>query len=48
MSRSGGDVISNRNHALKASLERLDAIGHCSGWDALTGVVITLHAWLAE
>jgi hypothetical protein len=43
-----GDVISNRNHALKASLERLDAIGHCSGWDALTGVVITLRAWLAE
>ena len=40
-----GDITSNRNQALKASLEKLDAIGHCSGWDALTGAVITLRAW---
>jgi hypothetical protein len=43
-----GDIISNRDQTLKASLERLDAIGHCSGWDALTGVVISLRAWLGK
>ncbi|NKB21444.1 MAG: DUF2877 domain-containing protein [Alphaproteobacteria bacterium] len=42
------DVISNRPQELTASLKRLDVIGHCSGWDALTGVVITLRAWLAR
>jgi hypothetical protein len=42
------DIVTNRDQALKASLKRLDAIGHCSGWDALTGVVITLSAWLTN
>jgi len=42
------DIVTNRDQALKASLERLDAIGHCSGWDALTGVAITLRAWLEK
>lgn len=42
------DIVTNRDQALKASLKRLDAIGHCSGWDALTGVVITLRAWLTN
>lgn len=42
------DIISNREQALKSSLARLDSIGHSSGWDALTGVVITLQTWLSK
>lgn len=29
---------------LPAALKRLDATGHCSGWDALTGLVVALRA----
>ncbi|MBT6442084.1 MAG: DUF2877 domain-containing protein [Alphaproteobacteria bacterium] len=43
-----GAIISNQDQPLRDSLERLGAIGHCSGWDALTGVVITLRAWLEK
>ena len=43
-----GDITSNRGRELQVSLKRLNAIGHCSGWDALAGAVITLRAWLAQ
>ncbi len=42
------DIIADRSQNLSTSLKRLDAIGHCSGWDALTGVVIALRSWLAR
>ena len=42
------DIILNRSPELRASLQRLSTIGHCSGWDALAGAVIALRAWLAQ
>ncbi len=41
------DVLSGRTTPLPQRLARIDAIGHCSGWDALTGTVDALRAWLA-
>lgn len=40
------NVIADQGQNLGTSLKRLDTIGHCSGWDALTGVVTTLRSWL--
>lgn len=36
-------LAKGRAKDLASALERLDAIGHCSGWDALTGLVVTLR-----
>ena len=36
-------LAKGRAEDLAPALERLDAIGHCSGWDALTGLVLTLR-----
>jgi len=36
-------ILSGRTEALPAALARVDAIGHCSGWDALAGAIISLR-----
>tara|TARA_Y100001936_G_scaffold253992_1_gene323172 strand:- start:21985 stop:22866 length:882 start_codon:yes stop_codon:yes gene_type:complete len=41
-------IISNNETEMADVLKRVSAIGHCSGWDALTGAVVTLRAWLAQ
>ena len=42
------DIILNRSPELQLSLQRLNAIGHCSGWDALAGAAIALRAWVPQ
>jgi len=32
---------------IQRAISEIDEIGHCSGWDAMTGVVVTLRSWLA-
>tara|TARA_Y100001936_G_scaffold247435_1_gene293216 strand:- start:379 stop:1266 length:888 start_codon:yes stop_codon:yes gene_type:complete len=39
-------IVNNDTEELRKSLKNIDNIGHCSGWDALTGIFITLKAWL--
>ena len=39
-------IVNNDTEELRKSLRNIDNIGHCSGWDALTGIFITLKAWL--
>jgi hypothetical protein len=40
-------VLAGRDAALTRALSRIDAIGHCSGWDALAGAVAVLRGWSA-
>lgn len=38
-------LLAGRHDELPARLSALDAIGHCSGWDGLAGVILVLQAW---
>jgi len=40
------NITTNNKGELHDSLKKLDAIGHCSGWDALTGAIVAFRAWL--
>ena len=40
-------VLAGEHAALTQALSRIDAIGHCSGWDALAGAVAVLRGWSA-
>lgn len=39
-------IVNGAGAELDGHLDRLGAIGHCSGWDTLAGVVTALRAWL--
>ncbi len=40
-------VLRGDSGAFGDGLDAIDGIGHCSGWDALAGVVAGLRAWVA-
>ena len=38
------DLLRGEIDSLRDDLDRIDSIGHCSGWDALAGVLTILRA----
>ncbi|WNK00924.1 DUF2877 domain-containing protein [Thalassospiraceae bacterium LMO-JJ14] len=40
-------IMNGDTNGIHASIDTIAAIGHSSGWDIMTGVIITLEAWLS-
>ncbi len=39
-------LLEGDGKGLATALDGVASVGHCSGWDALAGMVLALHAWL--